>query len=668
MLFQAIIVAAAPLRDVIATALRQISGSVVVQITGIAAITLAASQVSAQDLEFEEFEPPVLEMPDLEMPPLELPELSRPEPAQPAAPSETTSQPAPREVIRSEANQPNSSSTDWLTEVYDRILPNADDSWVLTLRKTRAGHDGYRTEKLDGSSWRDTYSTWRYGPASVSVRLATWDGADQYGEHGILVKLASWPHRISGLIERAKKQRPYESIADALLEQIDAVKARREDAELLIRVLQGLQVYAFIENRDYDESNTKPISDKSIVHLEGATFETQFTGMHDETSATSSHMPTWTSTDPGAEENTAYKEYSAVIWRYSPEDMARVRELVDTYETVEQELTLDLSGVDIPSDFERSYGLSPDTFRTLTQDEFHDAYRAPFLAALYEVARLAWWMGPSEAPDSTWVTRENDMPEGLQHEWEVLRERNGRLVDRAGTPYINKSTPLKLPPLPTDTLAVLKMPVFGMRDEPGELDNGNSYFGSLDIRDPERAKHTFSTGSAGRHRTTNERLDELFWARTMVHAATTGETLNGQVKVVSQYFDVSEDEANNSRVTRDQRQEHLINWSLSHDGDIWAPGPPDIVASVVEPDGVGGFRAFTGELEYGRPFAIEGRLELPAARSVYNLEIDYGGERVHDVLLYPTEQDTQLLRSDILYLMWDVAHADSSPDSAEATP
>jgi len=387
--------------------------------------------------------------------------------------------------------------------------------------------------------------------------------------------------------------------------------------------------------------------------------------MHDEPSATSSHMPMWTSTDPGAAESTAYREYSAVIWRYSPEEMARVRELISTYDALWQELNLDLSGVDIPSDFERSYGLSPDAFRKLTQDEFHDAYRAPFLAALYEVARLAWWMGPAKAPDSTWVTREEDMPTGLEHEWEVLREQNGLLVDRAGTPFINKSTSLELPPLPTDTLALLKMPLFGLKDEPGEVDNGNSYFGSLDIGNTEKAKHTFSTGSAGRHRTTNDKMDEIFWARTMVHAATTGETFNGQVKVVSQYFDVSEDESNNSRFTRDQHQEHLINWSLSHEGDIWAPGPPDIVASVVEPDGSGGFRAFAGELEYGRPFAIEGQLELPAARSVYNLEIDYGGDRVHDVLLYPTEQDPKLLRSDILYVMWDVAHADPAPDGAE---
>ncbi len=665
MRFQAVMTVVAVFHGMMTTALKTILGAATVKFFGTSVLMLTASQALAQDMEFEEFEPPVFEMPDFAMPPIETPRVSPPGTALPGPASEATDEQPPRDIFRSEASQPNAASTDWLTEVYDRILPNADDSWVLTLRKTRTGYDKFRTEKLDGDSWRETYSTWRYGPASVSVRLATWDSADHYGEGGILVKLASWPHKISNLIERAKKQRSYENIADALLEQIDAVKARRDDAELLIRVLQGLQVYTYIENRDYDTGNTKPVSDNSIVHLDGATFDTRFTGMHDEPSVSSSHMPAWTSTDPGADENTAYKEYSAVIWRYSPEEMARVRELISTYDTVEQELTLDLSDVDIPADFERSFGLSSDTFRTLTQDEFHDVYRAPFLAALYEVARLAWWIGPTEAPQSTWVTREDDMPEGLEHEWEVAREQDGLLVDRAGTPYINKSTPLELPPLPTDTLAILKMPVFGIRDEPGELDTGNSYFGSLDIGNAEKAKHTFSTGSAGRHRTTNERMDELFWARTMVHAAATGETFSGQVKVVSQYLDVSEDMSNDSRFARDQRQEHLINWTLSHDGDIWAPGPPDIAASVVEPDGNGGYQAFAGKLEYGRPFAIEGRLELPAARNVYTLEIDYGGDRVHDVLLYPTEQDPQLLRSDILYLMWDVAHADPASDGSE---
>ncbi|GAA6157571.1 hypothetical protein NBRC116588_30440 [Pyruvatibacter sp. HU-CL02332] len=636
-----------------------------------AALLLLSSHALAQDsppenidqpvFEPEVFAPPVFEVPEFEMPVFETPDIALPDleiTDIPSPPENAESLPSRRDVNRSEASQPERVGTDWLTEVYDRILPNAEDSWVLTIHKTRAGHDIYRSESPAHGYWSNTHNEWYYGPASVSVRLATYDSADQYGEHGILVQLALWQHWIAQWLEDIKTKESYGPIADEAQSKIDYAKLRFDDAEMLIRVLQGLQHYAVIEKR-YDPLNTKPISNDSVVHLEGATFTVTQTSSAEEPSTQTASMPRWSSSDFDDMGNAPHRRYGAVIWRFVPEDMARVAALIEDYDDIRDEMTLDISDADLPDNLA--------SMRDWVPKEYHAKFRDPLLAALHEVARIAWWIGPYKAPDTNWATSEDQLPDGLQYQWEVTRDDGERLVDRAGTPFFNKTTQLKLPPLETDTLVMLNMSVFGITEEPGEIPSEPYFSGLTTISNEYRAKHSFNPGFPQRERITHKQLDDFFWARTIVHSAGNGEKLDGRVNITSEHYDIYVNEDGDHRRIRDQRQTHNVIWSLSHDGDVWAPGPPDIAASFVQPDGSGGFEPLTENLDYGTPFAVEGRLELPAARQVYNLEIDYGGDRPHDVLLYPTEEDRTVLRSDILYLMWDVAHAEASVAGAEAS-
>ncbi len=638
---------------------------------GGAALLVLSSHAAAQDpqpgspepetFETEVFEAPTFEAPDFEMPVFETPDIALPDldiPDLPDPPDNAEAEPLHRDVYRSEASQPERADTNWLTEAYERILPNAEDSWVLTIHKTRAGHSIYRRENPAQGDWYNTHNEWHYGPASVSVRLATYDSYDGYGEHGTSVPLALWQHSIAQWLQNIKTNESYEPIAEEAQIVIDYIKSRSEDAELLIRVLQGLQFYTVIEDRDYDPANTKPVSSDTLVHLEGGTFSYDFTGSWEDPVSSTAEMPrvSWRQLD--ALDNGPHRNYSAVVWRFVPEEMARVAVLIEEYEEIKSGMTLDLTSVDLPIYLE--------SMRDSLPRDYHAKARDPFLAALYEIARVAWWIGPHEADASVWATSEDQTPDGLRRHFGVMREEGGRVVDRSGTPYFNATTPLKLPPLETDTLVMIDMAMFGITNEPGEIPKDLYFPGNTDINNFD-AQHSFSPGSATRERISYRRENDLFWRRTIVHAAGTGELIKGRVNITSEHYKIDANPDSNARSITDERQTHNVVWSLSHDGDLWAPGPPDIVASFVQPDGSGGFEPLSYPLDYGSPFAVEGRLELPAARQVYNLEIDYGGERPHDVLLYPTEEDRTVLRSDILYLMWDVAHAEASVAGAEAS-
>jgi hypothetical protein len=79
----------------------------------------------------------------------------------------------------------------------------------------------------------------------------------------------------------------------------------------------------------------------------------------------------------------------------------------------------------------------------------------------------------------------------------------------------------------------------------------------------------------------------------------------------------------------------------------------------------GRFVPFKGALKYGDAFAIEGRLREPATRSTYRVEISRGTEPPFEVVLYPRQENPRLLRSELLYLIWDVTRANPAVITTE---
>ena len=78
-----------------------------------------------------------------------------------------------------------------------------------------------------------------------------------------------------------------------------------------------------------------------------------------------------------------------------------------------------------------------------------------------------------------------------------------------------------------------------------------------------------------------------------------------------------------------------------------------------------------GPVDYGDAFYVEGRLETPARRPVYRAQLETAAGDRQEVLLYPTEDDPTLLRSDLSYVMWDVrpfAASGPTPGGRAANP
>jgi hypothetical protein len=61
-----------------------------------------------------------------------------------------------------------------------------------------------------------------------------------------------------------------------------------------------------------------------------------------------------------------------------------------------------------------------------------------------------------------------------------------------------------------------------------------------------------------------------------------------------------------------------------------------------------------GTIDYGHAFFVEGRLETPATKADYEVQLEAPGGRPQSVVLRPTADDPALLRSELLYMMWDV--------------
>ncbi len=133
--------------------------------------------------------------------------------------------------------------------------------------------------------------------------------------------------------------------------------------------------------------------------------------------------------------------------------MQRVGELIDRIEEIRTSLTLDLSSVEM-TDMERQ-------LHETTPPYFYNVFRDPLIAGLLEVSRMAWWIGPNKAPDSFWAKTEERMDPAWVGHAEVVRPNGGLLVNRMNTRYPDRDSNMRLPPLPTDTLALLSMPQLG---------------------------------------------------------------------------------------------------------------------------------------------------------------------------------------------------------------
>jgi|GEM_PF-4307012 len=544
-------------------------------------------------------------------------------------------------------------------EVVDRILKNADDSYVVTLHVTREGTRTFSDIHIPSGRANDTSINWRHGPTSVSTRLVTLDADPGFGDTGIMVGLGEWQGQIASYIDRVHNQKFYEAVADEMNDVIQNAKAYADDAELVLRVLEGIEFYAYIEERDWEHDPGKPDSGLPTAYFEGATSRSVSTSPDDPPKVDTDDMDVWSSAGSTAESTETARrlgeKLEVVVWRYTPEEMQRVGELLSQVDEIREKLTLDLSEVDLDPQEQQMHEYTP--------IHLHTTFRDALITGLLEVVRLTWWLGPNEAPASMWAGSPDELDPTYYMYGEGRQPEGIYIVDRSSTPYLHKDAELRLPPLPTDTLMVLNFPQLGFvpNNHPGKSSaEYGEWQGQYDHSfTDEQRRYVVSDPARQRHRFLDR--ESVVHSKSLVHAAVQGERFEGRLTIQENHSDEYFSGGGETRFNQEERQTHQINWSVTHNGEIWKPSPVALTPRLVTLKD-GNFVPFEGELAFGDAFAVEGRLENPAARLVYTLEMQRGGQEPFDVLLYPTDDDPRLVRSKLHYLMWDM----TEPQPGEA--
>ncbi len=131
---------------------------------------------------------------------------------------------------------------------------------------------------------------------------------------------------------------------------------------------------------------------------------------------------------------------------------------------------------------------------------------------------------------------------------------------------------------------------------------------------------------------------------SLVHAAVEGERFEGRLTAHYEFNETVVSESGAHQYAEEERDTHNILWQIEHNGEVWQANPVEITARLVRLQN-NIYVPLEGPIQFGEAFAVEGTLEKPAARQVYRLELNYGEEQPYDVFLYPTEEDTKLLRT-----------------------
>ncbi|SDB58660.1 hypothetical protein SAMN02982931_04717 [Bauldia litoralis] len=495
-----------------------------------------------------------------------------------------------------------------------------------------------------------TVETWRHGATTISVRLTPISFQEMFLNDSMLVALATWQGQIDAWREEASRMDEGSRLRERLVAALDSTEDVSEEAESIFRVLKGLGIYSFTESRD--EGSGLPVSGAPLVYFEGAEARRESTYSDPDTPETtktsSAAIEPWTVREPVQGLPSGGYGSVLLVWRFAPEDMQRLKVLGDRIENLRTALTLDADGLTLsPTETLMLSGMA---------NQFHPQFRDPLIAGLSEVVRYAWALGTEIAPAGIWAKSEDRLDPAYAYFESPAGIEDGVAIGDWTMPFLDREADLSLPALPTDTLVVLAMPEHGYPGEmPGEVIGDFDSFGTIhEYREFGGAPQYVAT--VGDDARTRHRYAEYGWMgsdQSFVHAARSGERFEGSVKF--EHLSNIESFKNDGETRFFDENSETINvlWTIVHDGEIWQPPDVEIDPRLVTLSD-GKFVPLEHPLNFGEAFAVEGRLIKPAARSVYRLLFDDGADQPVNIFLYPTDEDPRLVRSDLLYLMWDV--------------
>ena len=554
-------------------------------------------------------------------------------------------------------------------EVYARVLGNSTDRAIVTVTRTTEGRETTHEEYGENAAFADGLFTWRREPTTLTVTMVS---RNYWSFERVRWDLAQWQIIYDQALAIREQMLQYSGPMSTIYSDpglsaaYDAVERYSADVELLLRVLTGIEYFEVIAE-NYP-NRIGPVSDPPQLTAGQASAYSKWTSVSvggEETVSEASadaesyqvSSPEWgfddyeaaaarAGVDPAQFNWTRSNGHlmSMVLWRYDPADMARVAELIENLDAIAAELHWDPPQMDDPNFQVTADGLA---------NSHNATYERIFVSAVRDVVRHAWALGPQEAPPGFWTNV--DPVNG----YELPLPPEGMPSDPFGVYFMAADVPLALPDLPGDRIAVLRLPVDGLApDQPvgpifkssgtTALSFGPTFNGGYWLKDadrvvsvglPERERHRFSGEIMGPHAFSNVNIAG-------------GSVLEGSFTTVYHFIDDPEF-IGTTKTHYDHEYKVHVTYSIAIEGgdreDFSIPMTLSLAHRVE-----GEIVPLTAPLNYGDGFYVEGLLEEPATREAYSVDVVLNGVS-EKVVLKPVEKGGLLLRSEMRYLIWDVA-------------
>jgi hypothetical protein len=535
-------------------------------------------------------------------------------------------------------------------EALDAALKHRADGYLVHLTVTRQGSGTLVTTARKNQKTSTIDSAWSFGPTHVTAHLVPWiSQSSPWNATAALHRLARWEQEVDQELARIQQVRlaenhPMRAFADEDERVTRAAAARQEDVAALIRLLHGLEEYVYIAEGGGDPA--QPISRSPEVTFGGGSLSTRIRDFGGEEETDVEEYPAWSGAGAPLRASDAPKTMDLVVWQFDPSDMARARALIADLATVTDELTY--RGENIRTDLiDKRINLDWKALALVSHARFRDA----LAGALGDVARYAWTLAPQEPPA------------GLFGEGSRAQLWLGDLAPNAK---------LSLPEVSGNRLMRLAVPVGGMNAEHLDMMGGSWIDSSrMDFtwhydfppqwlwgERPEDVKVLDSESSGTEH--------NVFMKNgvlSLIDAAFSDDRVTGTVTQAVSHQATSEGLGNGGMEDNVEQAEDQVSlqWSVTHEPAPASPEEEPMTLSFARPLDGKAVPFEASEIDYGEAFYVEGRLEKPATRKVYRVQLEVTGGAAQDVFLRPVEGDPTLVRSEVLYVMWDVAKQGAAP-------
>jgi hypothetical protein len=535
-------------------------------------------------------------------------------------------------------------------EALDKTLQHRNDGYVIDLTVLRQGKSKTVSTARKDQKTSSTETQWTFAPTHVRVHvLPLLNHSMVWNADKSMYLLEQWEQQIDQELARIQQVRlipknPMLAFVDEDERVIRAADARLEDVKALLRLLHGIEEYQHIGATA--GGTGQPVSRAPELSFGGGKLITTFRDYSGEARSDQQDYPPWNAqTVPGLAIDAA-KRIELIVWQFDPNDMVRARALMADLGNITKDLTY--NGDNVRTDLiDKRVNLDWKTFAQISHARFRDA----FIGALEDVARYAWTLAPKEPPAG-------------------LFAQGPRAQLWLGT--LTPDAPLSLPEVSGNRLMRLVMPAGGLNRKHlavmgGDwIDSTRTDFTWYYEFPPqpfsvERSQTVVMEGTASpnsEHNTfmkngVNALIDAEFSddqaTGTLMQSAAhnaTGEALGnvGMVDIVEHADD-----------------EVSVEWSVTYEPAPASPEDEPMVLSFARPFEGKAIPFDASEIDYGEGFYVEGRLEKPATRKVYRVKMDVAAGPPHEVFLRPVEGNPMLVRSDVLYVMWDVTKQGVQP-------